>query len=386
VKPDHAAALYNLGFLRQTQQRMPECMALYERAYEVEPWRPQIRAALSQFSASRYASDFVQGNSCVDPVAERTAAEKRWREPWDMSQSRSDKESSRSDRETSTKSNTAGTRGNLTMRNASVTADRLKVSHSHAAAAGPVVGAEEDVEQMQAAQRCSGFTEDPCTGAQQREAEERDPEHTEAVARRKEKAFELERIMQEARQEAVEREAKTWDRSRGAGGAAAAGNAADAAMARGNGLREAERMARGMCGGEEKERAGEEKERGMAMPAAAPAEERKIMQKKEREEREAGEREEERLRWKGGWLPTPMPTPQEQQGSQVGVGNRFEVCGSGGETAGRETLSDNIDVMLEVTKPKIKTQFTSSQLSCHMLIFFYSFAGTYVSIYASMYT
>ena len=346
-------------------------MALYERAYELEPWRPQIRAALSQFSASRYASDFVQGNSCEDPVAERAAAEKRWREPRDMTQSWSDKESSRSDKEKSTKSNTTGTRGNLTMRNASVTADRLKVSHAHAVAAGLVLGAEEDVEQMQAAQRRSGFKEDPCTEAQQREAEERDPEHTEAVARRKEKAFELERIMEEARQEAVEREAKTWDRRRGAGGAAAAGNAADAAMARGNGMREAERMARGMCGGEEKER-------GMAKPAAAPAEERKMMQKKEREEREAGEREEERLRWKGGWLPTPMPTPQEQRGGQVGVGNGFDVCGAGGETAGSETLSDNIDVMLEVTKPKIKTQLF--RLSFHGIC-----SSSFILLYAPMY-
>jgi hypothetical protein len=352
VKPDHAAALYNLGFLRQTQQRMSECMALYERAYEVDPGRPQIRAALSQFSASRYASDFVQGNSSEDPVAERVAAEKRWREPRDMSQIPSDKESSRSNKEfstRSTKSNTTGTRGNLTMRNASVTADRSNESHAHAPAAGLVLEAKADMEQMQAAQRRSGFKEDPCTEAQQREAEERDSGHTEAVSRRQEKAFELERIMEEARQEAVEREAKTWDRSRDAGGAAAAGNAADAAMARGNGLREAERMARGMCGGEEKER-------GRAMSAAAPAEERKMMQKKEREEREAEEREEERLRWKGGWFPTQMPTPQEQRGSQVGVGNGFDVCGAGGETAGRETLPDNIDVMLEVTKPKIKAQ------------------------------
>jgi hypothetical protein len=155
--------------------------------------------------------------------------------------------------------------------------------------------------------------------------------------------------MQEARQEAVEREAKTWDRSRGARGAAAAGNAGDAAMARGNGLRQAESMARGMCGAEDKER-------GRALPAAAPAEERKMMQKKEREEREAGEREAERLRWKGGWLQTPTPTPQERMGSQVGVGNGFDVCGAGGETGGRETLSDNIDVMLEVTTPNTKTQ------------------------------
>ena len=33
VKPDHAAALYNFGFMRQLQQRMPEAQELYERAY-----------------------------------------------------------------------------------------------------------------------------------------------------------------------------------------------------------------------------------------------------------------------------------------------------------------------------------------------------------------
>ena len=79
VRPNHAAALYNFGFLCQVENRIQEAMELYERAYELQPFRSEIASALAQFSGSRYAKDFIKDSSGVDPVAEHAAAEARWR-------------------------------------------------------------------------------------------------------------------------------------------------------------------------------------------------------------------------------------------------------------------------------------------------------------------
>jgi Tfp pilus assembly protein PilF len=79
VRPNHAAALYNYGFLCQVENRMQEAMELYERAYELQPFRSEVASALAQFSGSRYAKNFIQDSSGVDPVAEHAAAEARWR-------------------------------------------------------------------------------------------------------------------------------------------------------------------------------------------------------------------------------------------------------------------------------------------------------------------
>lgn len=54
VSPQHAGAIFNLGFLMQQEGKVRDAMELFERAYELDPEKPAFQQTLCRFTQSKY--------------------------------------------------------------------------------------------------------------------------------------------------------------------------------------------------------------------------------------------------------------------------------------------------------------------------------------------